>query len=257
MEDPSGSLPQQEPDEAQLRGQPNEPFFNLPVVVTLAMALMVLIEIAKQFLPGVEMENLLLQTAFIPARYGAEGTPLDGAWIWSPLTYSLLHGGWLHLIVNSFWLAAFGSIVARRIGTLRFVMFWIASAIASAVFFGLFHINELVVMVGASGVVSALMGAAVRFAFPRYGGFNRVNAHLNARLSIGEALSNRTVFTFLAVWFGINFLAAFGLAPGSGGTAIAWEAHLGGLLFGFFAFSLFDPMPRGGHPEMPKYYQWP
>lgn len=257
MEDQSGNLPQQEPDETQLHSQPHEPFFNLPAIVTVAFALMVLIEAAKQFMPPADIQNILLQTAFIPARYGAEGTAMDGAWLWSPLTYSLLHGGWLHLIVNCFWLAAFGSIVARRIGNLRFVLFWIASAIAAAAFFGLFHLDEFVIMVGASGVVSALMGAAVRFAFPRRGGFNRVNAHLNARLSIRDALSNRTVFTFLAVWFGINFLAAFGLAPGAGETAIAWEAHVGGLLFGFFAFSLFDALPQGGHPVKPKFYQWP
>jgi len=256
MEDHSGNLPSPEPNDPRLGGPANEPFFNLPGVITLALALMVLIEVAKQFLPGAVMEAFILEAAFIPARYGADGTAVDGAWIWSPLTYSLLHGGWLHLIVNGFWLAAFGSIVARRIGLLRFVMFWIASAVAAAAFFGLFHLDEFVIMVGASGVVSALMGAAVRFAFPRYGGFSRADAHLNARLSIGDALSNRTVFTFLAVWFGINILAAFGLAPGAGGTAIAWEAHVGGLLFGFFAFPLFDPLPRGGRPEMPNFYQW-
>ena len=96
-------------------------------------------------------------------------------------------------------------------------------------------------MIGASGVVSALMGAAARFAFPMSGRFNRMHAHLLPRLSLAQAMMNRTVITYVAIWFGINALAAFGFAAGaSEGAQIAWEAHIGGFLFGFFLFPLFD-----------------
>ena len=217
-----------------------EPIFDLPGVVTAAIAVMILIEAAKAYLlDDAGITALLVEGAVIPARYTS--SPIDGAWFWSPVTYSFIHGGWLHLIINAFWLAAFGAIVARRIGTARFVLFWLVSAIASAALFTALHHGETLVMVGASGVVSALMAAAARFAFQASNGFNRNKAHLWPRLTIGQSLANKSVVGFLIVWFGINMLAAIGISPGAGEATIAWEAHVGGFLFGFFAFGLFDP----------------
>jgi membrane associated rhomboid family serine protease len=103
------------------------------------------------------------------------------------------------------------------------------------------------ILIGASGVVSALMGSACRFAF---GSSGRSIAHYTgfqpARLSIGEALSLRTVRVFIIVWFLGNIAIALGL-PLFGDLAgtIAWDAHIGGFLFGFLLFGLFDPVPAG------------
>lgn len=225
--------------EPAYRAGGREPIFDLPGVVTAAIAVMILIETAKAYLlDDAGITALLVEGAVIPARYTS--SPIDGAWFWSPVTYSFIHGGWLHLIINAFWLAAFGAIVARRIGTVRFVLFWVLSAIASAAVFTALHHGETLVMVGASGVVSALMAAAARFAFQATNGFNRNMAHLWPRLTIGQSLANKSVVGFLIVWFGINMLAAIGIAPGAGEATIAWEAHVGGFLFGFLAFGLFD-----------------
>jgi membrane associated rhomboid family serine protease len=97
-------------------------------------------------------------------------------------------------------------------------------------------------MIGASGVVSALMGAACRFAFPpERRGTAFPPAHLNPRLSILEALRSRTVLMFVLFWFLVNILIAFGIPLiGDGAQEVAWDAHIGGFLFGFLLFSLFD-----------------
>ena len=56
-----------------------------------------------------------------------------------------------------------------------------------------------------------------------------------------EALSNRSVLTFSAIWFLTNFAIGFGqFFGGTDGAMIAWEAHIGGFLFGFFCFPMFD-----------------
>jgi len=223
------------------RPQRREPIFNLPSVVTWLLVFMWLVQIARDtVLTRSQNTWLLVEGGFIPWRYTAQGLEYGLAWIWTPVTYSLLHGGYGHLIVNSIWLMAFGAVVARRIGTQRFLVFWVLSAIAAAAFYWPFHIGSPVPVIGASGVVSALMGAAARFAFPRDGRFNRVNAHLLPRNGLIEALTNRTVLIYVAVWFGVNALAAIGFAAGA---RIAWEAHMGGFLFGFLAFALFDPLP--------------
>lgn len=223
----------------------HEPVFNIPAVVLAMLAIMVAIQVAvAELLSPATVVDLFLQAAFIPQRYAVEMAGQGGAYFWSPVSYSFLHGGYAHLALNGFWLAAFGSVVARRIGAVRFVVFWIMSALASAGLYLAFHWGDQSVMVGASGVVSALMAAASRFAFAS-GGFRRELAHLNPQLSIAQSLANRTVVIFLVVWFGINMLAAVGFSFGLSDSAIAWEAHVGGFLFGFLAFSLFDPLaPR-------------
>lgn len=219
-----------------------QPVFNMPNVVLAMLLVMVAIQVGlDSLLPRAAMLELVLQTAFIPARYAADAAGQGGAYYWSPITYSLLHGGYTHLALNGFWLAAFGTVVARRIGWVRFLAFWLLSAIASAALFLAFHWGDQTIMIGASGVVSALMGAASRFAFGDHG-FRRDRAHLNPRSTIIQSLGNRTVAVFLVVWFGINLLAAVGFSFGLADSAIAWEAHVGGFLFGFLGFALFDPV---------------
>ena len=220
-----------------------EPMFNVPAVVTAMLLFMWALQVARDTVLSPTQDRLLLLLGgFRPIRYSPEFIDQSWAWLWSPVTYSLLHGGFGHLIVNSIWLLAFGAVVARRIGPVLFLVFWVISAIVSAAAYWLLHQHSPIPMIGASGVVSALMGAAARFAFPKEGGFNRLYAHLQPRNSIPEALSNRTVLVYVGVWFAINALTAFGFGA-EAGARIAWEAHMGGFLFGFLAFALFDRRP--------------
>lgn len=219
-----------------------EPIFNLPRVLALALGLMWLLHFVRAFVLSRGQDlGLLVETAFIPLRYAVPLSQQSPAWLWSPVTYSFLHGNFAHLLVNSIWMAAFGAVVARRIGTARFCLFWVASAVAAVALHLALHWGEEIPVIGASGVVSGLMGAAARFAFPSGGRFHRERAHFLPRLSILESLSNRTVIAYLAIWFGINALAAFGFgADPRSTTTIAWEAHIGGFLCGFLGFALFD-----------------
>ena len=157
------------------------------------------------------------------------------------MTYSLLHGSIEHVGFNSLWLAAFGAPVVRRIGTVRYLLFWIFSAAASAFFHAGLNWGDETLLVGASGVVSALMGAACRFAFPSGRGYNRLSGHLYPRQPILAAFRNRTVVIFMVMWLLGNVLIALGLPlVGAESGEIAWDAHIGGFLFGFLLFALFD-----------------
>lgn len=231
-------------DEARAEEGPSrrEPIFNLPRIMVLALGLIWALHFVRtSVLTRGQDLGLLVETAFIPLRYAVPLSQQSPAWLWSPVTYSFLHGNLAHLIVNSIWMAAFGAVVARRIGTARFCLFWVASAVAAVALHLVLHWGEEIPVIGASGVVSGLMGAAARFAFPSGGRFHRERAHFLPRLSILESLSNRTVIAYLAIWFGINALAAFGFgADPRSTTTIAWEAHIGGFLCGFLGFALFD-----------------
>jgi membrane associated rhomboid family serine protease len=56
--------------------------------------------------------------------------------------------------------------------------------------------------------------------------------------------------TFLIFWFVTNFIFGIVSGPGNlGGGVIAWQAHIGGFLFGLLAFTLFDPPYAAPHNE--------
>lgn len=219
-----------------------EPAFNLPGSLIFILSALVVIHVLRLYALSADMDNeLLYNFAFLPARYDYPLSDQGWAWLWSPITYSFLHGGWEHLVFNAFWLVAFGAPVARRIGPARLAVFWCLAAPASVAMHVAFHWGEEVIVIGASGVVSALMGAAARFVFSPNGGIERQDAHLNARLSIPAALSNRSVLTFAAIWLVTNYVLGSGLLGGVSATGpVAWEAHMGGFLFGFLLFGLFD-----------------
>ena len=219
------------------------PVFNLPKLLFVLIAALGLIHIVRDVILSVDEDNWVVFTfAFIPLRYVSDFSQQNYEWLWSPLTYSFLHGSYEHLIFNVLWLTIFAAPVLRRIGPMRFVLLFIASSAVSAFGYGAVHDWQMMVLVGASGVVSAMMGAACRFAFSssnqRYG---RELSHLNPRLSIIDAFRDRTVIFFVAMWLLGNLLVAFGIPlVGESSGNIAWEAHLFGFAFGFSTFLFFD-----------------
>jgi membrane associated rhomboid family serine protease len=240
--------PDMAPDDAfkgeEQERQPSPPAFNLPRILLLSLALLIVLYVIQEYvLSGDQRLAFIVELAFTPIRYAYPLGDQGYEWLWTPVTYSLLHGGLEHIGFNGLWLAAFGAPVVRRIGTVRYLLFWAFSAAASAFFHAAIHWGEETLLIGASGVVSALMGAACRFAFPSGGGYDRNFGHLHPRLSIMSALSNRTVVIFTGMWLLGNVLIAFGLPLiGSDMGEIAWDAHIGGFLFGFLLFGLFDPI---------------
>ncbi|EKF17290.1 rhomboid family intramembrane serine protease [Nitratireductor pacificus] len=226
------------PNEA---GEPprREPVFNLaPVVTVFALACIGIFALQALWLGPQGEAWLILRFAFLPIRYTGPYL-LDAYAAVSPLTYSFLHGGIAHLAVNMIWLAAFGSPLANRIGAMRFVLFWGAGALAAAGLHFVLHPLSAAPLVGASGAISAMMGAAARFAFqvdrrqpkPSFAG---------PVWPIPMVLRSRTVLVFLAVWMVVNLVTGLGVGASPDSPQIAWEAHIGGFLLGFFAIRLFD-----------------
>jgi len=235
------------------RPEERQPVFNLPPVIVACVAVLAGIHIARVTLLTPDADfDLILRFAFIPLRVmepAAIGAALPGgpaAAIWGFVTYAFLHGDWTHLLFNSLWLAAFGSPLAWRFGTARFLAFSATGAITGALLFLVVNSSEWTPMIGASAAVSAYMAGASRFVFSEGGplsGFRGAASYLRPVAPLRVALTDRRVMTFLAVWFGLNLL--FGLWVGEtafASGAIAWEAHIGGFLAGLLLFRYFDPI---------------
>ncbi len=192
--------------------------------------------------------------AFIPARYTPAVLAVDtlpgglGADVWTFVTYALLHGDLTHLAINVIWLLPFGTAVARRFGSARFLALFAASAAAGAGVHLLTHPGELLPMIGSSAAVSGFMAAAIRFVFQAGGplgvfrGGEAPIYHVPA-VPLREALRDPRILAFLVVWFGLNALFGVGSVGILGvDQPVAWQAHIGGFLAGLLLFPLFDPV---------------
>jgi len=233
-----------------------EPLFNVPTVITTLLVLFGLIHAVRVYVLSENQDiEVLLNFAFIPARYDASALPQGwpgglGAQVWTFVTYAFLHATWLHFGVNAVWFLPFGSAVARRIGTLRFLLFFAVTAAAGAALHLVTHAGEQFPMIGASAAISGTMAAAMRFAFQRGGPLGILRgdddeAYRVPALPLSGVLRDGRVLLFLAVWFGVNIVFGVGTFPSlTGGESVAWQAHIGGFLAGLLLFAWFDPVPR-------------
>ncbi len=254
-----------------------EPAFFAPPLLLLLIGLMLILHAYRALILGLFEEGdvrLLNLMAFVPARFSVaidlvdlsdvqrdvmlssvELRPLrmalfqtfvaneNSVW-WTLVSYAFLHASWEHVIFNGLWMLAFGSPVMWRFGSIRFLLFFAVTAAAAAAFHACLNQLDVSVLVGASGAVSGLTAAALRFSVGPSGFGTAPDQVFRPAASLGSAMRDRRVLLFIGIWFGINLLAGLGIPLGGGdsGLRIAWEAHVGGFLAGLLLFPLFDPV---------------
>jgi len=236
--------------------QSREPIFNVPGVVLGVLAVCAAVHIALQLMPDETRLFYLIALAFVPARYAGIAGDLPGgelAVYTSPFTHMVTHADIVHLLINAAWLLAFGSILSRRIGALRFLAFSIAGGLAGALMFYVMHPHLAAPVIGASGAIAAMMGGVMRFLFNavdrREGHLLRSAPQLIPSTTLAQALSNKRILVVSLLFIGLNLGAIFGFGLFGASGSIAWEAHLGGYLFGLLAFGLFDSAPQNPSPS--------
>jgi membrane associated rhomboid family serine protease len=243
----------------------SEPIFNIPAVVIAVIAACVFVHLARVYMLSEEDDfEFLLTFAFLPVRYSASSAlsgELPGGWgadIWTFVTYAFIHGNAAHLLLNSIWFLPFGSAVARRFGTVRFLAFFAATAAAGAALHLATNFGSEQPVIGASAAISGFMAAAARFAFQRGGPLDLLRggddaAYRVPAVPLVTALRDKRIVVFVGAWFGLNILFGIGtLAMPGMDQAIAWQAHIGGFLAGLLLFALFDPI-AASRPEMPQH----
>ncbi|MGE0701953.1 MAG: rhomboid family intramembrane serine protease, partial [Hyphomicrobiaceae bacterium] len=204
-----------------------EPIFNAPAVVVWLLGLLAVVHAVLAWLPDHQWSVAVETLALIPARYTGHAQELAGgetAAVTSLVTHQLVHGDLAHLGLNCAWLLAFGSAVASRIGTLRFLAFAVLCGIAGALVFLAFHWGEPTIMVGASGALAGLMGGAFRFLFSAFDDAGpdafRGDQRRIRRMSLGELLGDRRAQLAIGFWLALNFGTAL-IAP--------WITSAGGI----------------------------
>ncbi len=151
---------------------------------------------------------------------------------WTFVTYMFVHAGLLHLLGNMLMLFVFGAPVESRMGSRKFILYYLYCGIGAAIFsIGLSGLGlSLSPFVGASG---AVLGVAIAFAlfWP------------DAELIVFPVPIPIKARTFVAVIVGLDVLGALYFNDG-----IAHIAHVGGALFGYAFFRIQALSRRSPHP---------
>ena len=211
----------------QESGPPRQRFLNAPPPILWLIAAILATHAARDFLAEPAATEVIIDFAFIPAR------PADPV---TYVSYLFLHGGYLHALINSLWLLAFGPPVAWRLGAARFLGFYFLCGIAAALAHLISDWGSVVPVVGASGAVSGLMAGAIRIL---YAGPPAVfPGDVPPRLA---PISARPVLFFSTTWLAVNLVVGLtGLGFTEDGQVIAWVAHMGGFFAGLVLIGFFD-----------------
>ncbi len=162
-------------------------------------------------------------------------------------TSMFLHGGIGHILGNMFFLYVFGDNVEDRMGHLRFAVFYLLGGVIATLAHGFFTTTSTVPMLGASGAISAVLGAYIVL-FPR----QRVLTFIPPLLLPWLVFRlfgriPRFFLPWLPAWIYIGYWAVIQLLEAYTGTVVsqekmqgvAWWAHLGGFIYGVLAVRFF------------------
>jgi rhomboid family protein len=143
---------------------------------------------------------------------------------YTPLSSMFLHGGWLHLIGNMWFLWLFGNNVEDSMGHARYLVFYLLCGLAAASAQTLVNPNSAIPMVGASGAISGVMGAYIVL-------YPRVRIHMLIFLGFFITRAVVPAYVMLGYWLLLQIVGGLpALAEESGG--VAFWAHAGGFLAG-------------------------
>lgn len=201
---------------------------RFPIVTISLIVINVLIFVAQLLLD----ESLWIELA-------AQGNEIVvGKDFWAILTSMFLHGGWMHLISNMYFLYILGDNVEDVLGRRRYLLFYLTCGMVATLGFAVFNSGSDVPLLGASGAIAGVM-AAYLILFR--------NSHLTFMFFVWQR--KMPVWIWLGGWFVINVImsvTAFSEMGSAGG--VAWIAHVAGFIAGLIFIWPQDKKLVESHP---------
>ncbi len=154
------------------------------------------------------------------------------------ITTMFLHGGWLHILGNMWFLHIFGSKIEETVGHLRFLIFYLICGIFASMAYTYISPKSHVPVIGASGAIAGVMGAY-------YVMFPRARILTFIPIIIIPWFAELPAFIFLGWWFILQVFSgtAAMVLPGDGG-GVAWWGHIGGFVAGIILVFFFRQKGR-------------
>ena len=148
------------------------------------------------------------------------------------ITALFMHGSFMHLAGNMWFLWIFGDNVEDRLGHFRYLLFYLLAGIgASLLHVALFPGSEVPV-IGASGAISGVMGAYLLL-------YPRAQIRTFVFFIVFATVIKVPSLVFIGVWIVFQVISGVLSAGTGGGAGVAWFAHVGGFLFGLYGLRLF------------------
>jgi len=196
--------------------------------MTLALVALNVAAFAYELSLGPALERFIVAHGVVPARL----VELLGRGAWlaaarSIVTSMFLHGGWLHLIFNMWFLWIFGDNVEDRLGRVRYLLLYLVTGAAATLAHVLSNSASTIPTVGASGAIAGVLGAYF-VTYPRA----RVTTLIPVFVFIH--IAELPAWVVLGMWFVLQFLSgALSLATTQASAGgVAWWAHIGGFAAG-------------------------
>jgi len=208
------------------------PSRTFAVVNLFIILLCIAVWIYEITLPPPLLDAFIYTYGFVPAEFWERP--------WTLITHMFLHGGWLHIIGNMLYLWVFGDNVEDRLGHFKYVLFYISGGIFAALlqgFVALMFGNPYIPLIGASGAISAVLGAYMYY-FPtaRVFGFIPVFVFL---IPVEWPAA-----VFIGFWFLYQVVNGILFLPFAHMGGVAWFAHIGGFIFGYLTAPLWEGKNR-------------
>lgn len=213
-----------------------QPSYTFPYVTVAIIVLNVLAFLYEFSMDPYELNFFIAHYGVIPTRFQLTDV----------LTSIFLHGGWMHLIGNMWFLWIYGDNVEDILGHSQYLIFYLLCGLAATMVHVLFNWDSRVPTIGASGAIAGVMGAYV-VKFP--------HSRITTLVPVFVFLTTMEIpaYLILLYWFVIQFFSGVGSVGHShlsqGG--VAWFAHVGGFLAGIALIFVMRTQARWSHrPEM-------
>ena len=194
-----------------------QPSYSKPVVTVLLIVINMLVFLFE-FSLDPETQNAFVESyALFPDHFQFSRV----------LTSMFLHGGWMHVLGNMWFLWIFGDNIEDILGHGKCLLFYVSCGVAAGLAQVAINLGSNVPMVGASGAIAGVMGAYM-IKFPQ----SRILSLIF--IVIFFTTVELPAWIYLIYWFGLQFLSGVGTLGSSqvsqGGTA--FFAHVGGFVAG-------------------------
>lgn len=214
----------------------SEPHYTRPSVTLAIIAVNVAVFLFELSMPNYSLNRFIMHYGLVP----------DQLHYSSILTSMFIHGGFLHIAGNMWFLWIFGRGVEDLVGHAKFAVLYFACGFAAAILHILVNANSTVPTVGASGAIAGVMGAYL-IKFPR--------AHIVTLVFIFIFITTVDIPAafLLLYWFAIQFFSGIGSVGYSQVSRgdVAWFAHVGGFVAGMLLVML---MPASQRARPWRYY---
>ncbi|HEX3000178.1 MAG TPA: rhomboid family intramembrane serine protease, partial [Armatimonadota bacterium] len=209
-----------------------------PVVMYALVLINALVFLYELGLSQPQLNQFVAAMGVIPAHFSTSKAIFSGSppAVLDLFTSMFIHGGWMHILFNMWYLFIFGDNVEDRMGHGRFLLFYLLGGVVAGISHILLNWGSPVPSIGASGAIAAVLGAYLVL-FPRA-------KVLTVVFLFFLWVTELPAIIVLGFWFVGQLFSGLGSLGVVQNTGVAYWAHIGGFLFGVLTVSLFTPRHR-------------